>query len=84
MSVEENQALIRRFNEEAWDGHSVEVRDRYIGPNFAISRTVVDLASNFTTSPDFHRTKDDIIAACSHEPNRRTRDVSRHSLSAGI
>jgi len=69
MSAEENKALIRRFNEEAWNGHSVEARARYLGPNFAINGRVVDpirsrqrFSSLFTAFPDFHRTKVDAIA----------------------
>lgn len=42
MSVEENKALIRRFNEEAFNGHDAEARDRFLGPNFAINGHVVD------------------------------------------
>lgn len=68
MSVEENKALSRQFNEEAWNGHDVNARDRYLGPNFAIDGTVVDpvrsrqrFASIFTAFPDFHRTKEDTI-----------------------
>ena len=69
MSVEENKALIRQFNEEAFNGHDVKARDRFLGPNFAINGRVVDpvrsrqnFASLFTAFPDFHRTKDDTIA----------------------
>ena len=69
MSVEENKALIRRFNEEAFNGHDVQARDRYLGPNFAINGRIVDpvrsrqnFASLFTAFPDFHRTKEDTIA----------------------
>jgi C-1 hydroxylase len=69
MSAEENKALIRRFNEEAFNGHSVEARARFLGPNFAINGRIVDparsrqnFASLFTAFPDFHRTKEDTVA----------------------
>lgn len=69
MSAEENKALIRQFNEEAWNGHDVEARARYLGPNFAINGRVVDpvrstqrFSSLFVAFPDFHRMKEDTIA----------------------
>src|SRR5690348_17188737 len=59
MSAEENKALIRRFNEEAFNGHSVEAIARFLGPSF-VSRQ--NFARLFTAFPDFHRTKEATIA----------------------
>jgi steroid delta-isomerase-like uncharacterized protein len=69
MSVTENKALIRQFNEEAFNGKDIRARDRFLGPDFAINGQVVDparskrnVADLFSAFPDFHRTMDDIIA----------------------
>jgi steroid delta-isomerase-like uncharacterized protein len=69
MSAEDNKALIREFNEAAFNGRSVEARDRYLGPNFAINGEVIDpargrrnFANLFVAFPDFHRTMEDVVA----------------------
>jgi predicted ester cyclase len=69
MSTEENKLLIRRFNEEAFSGRDIKVRDRFLGSGFAINGQVVDpdrsrrnVAELFAAFPDFHRSMDDIIA----------------------
>src|SRR5262245_58839797 len=69
MSIEENKVLIRRFNEEAFNGRDIKARDRFLGPGFAINGHVVDpdrsrrnVAELFAAFPDFQRSMDDIIA----------------------
>ena len=69
MSTEENKALVRTFNEEAFNGRDVEARDRFLGDNFAVNGEIVDpawakkrVANLFAAFPDFHRTMEDIVA----------------------
>jgi predicted ester cyclase len=69
MSVDENKALIRQFNEMAFNQRNVEARDGFLGPRFAINGKIVDPAQarrNFVgllaAFPDFHRSMEDIIA----------------------
>ena len=69
MSTEENKALVRRFNEEAFNRRDVEARDRFLGDDFAVNGEIVDpawaknrVANLFAAFPDFHRTVEDIVA----------------------
>ena len=67
MPAEENKALIRRFNEAAFNRRDVEARERFLGPNVAINGQIVarsrqNFAGLLAAFPDFHRTMEDIIA----------------------
>ena len=72
MSAEDNKALVRRFAEEI-NKHSVTALDEILAPNFSYHSPIYgDLdregykkagASIFTSSPDYHATIDDLMAA---------------------
>ena len=78
MSLEDNKAVIRRFNDEAWNRGNLDIVDELVAPNFTThfgiasgqhgmqGSSVDTLKRNISklrnSFPDIHVTIDDVIA----------------------
>ena len=61
MTIQENKELIRRYNEEIWNGHDLEKARAYLGGD-QIDEAIEHVRQFLTAFPDVHITIDDLIA----------------------
>jgi predicted ester cyclase len=61
MSIHENKELVRRYNEEIWNGHDLEKASEFIGEDM-LEESIEHVRQFLTAFPDVHITIEDMIA----------------------
>ncbi|MGW8181155.1 MAG: ester cyclase [bacterium] len=61
MSIQENKELVRRYNEEIWNGHDLEKARDYLGGDLA-DESIEHVQQFLSAFPDVYVTIEDLIA----------------------